>query len=409
MKQLVVDVQKVIGVSAMLAFSASLFPACTGNVGKQDSEEREDKQPEFEDDKFSDPPPAVEVIDESGKVVGTKPTFACKQDAVPRSVGLRKLIASQYKNTLRDVFTRALGGDAGEAMKVMSEIAPALAKYPAEERAKVAESLHGTYRQLDQDIQQAHVLSSYEIATQAAARLVEGGRLAKLAGSCATDSNTSNDAACINDFIKKFGELALRRPLEAEDVSFYRDFYGDSTGIDPLGFIDVITGLLSAPQFLYMVEHGDKAVANKSNAYELSSYELASRLAYHFTQTMPDLELTEAAKAGTLTSEGEYLKQVDRLMNDSRTRNASQEFFSDYLRVEDLPQLDMHADKKDFKAMFSDVPVTNMLRQNMMSDAVDMFQYFTWNKPGTVRDALTTEKSGSSPESVGVEGEGLRG
>lgn len=50
-------------------------------------------------------------------------------------------------------------------------------------------------------------------------------------------------------------------------------------------------------------------------------------------------------------------------------------------------------DKKDFKAFAGDLPVTNMLRQNMIDDAVEMFQYFTWEKNGVVNDLLTSELS----------------
>lgn len=312
MKHPVVVVQQYFRMSAVAALSASLFSGCVGSVGTE----------KFTggggDDEVPNTPP-VEVVDDQGNVVGMKPKFSCDKDAVPRSVGLRKLTATQYKNTLRDLLNAAYQDDA-DVMGVWSSLSSALAKYPAEERERVPQDLHGSFRQLDQDLQQAHVDVGYEVATLMASRMVEGARLGKLVGGCASDNDAGNDADCIDGFIKTFGERALRRPLDVEEVSFYRSFYGDGNTIDRLAFADLIAGFLTAPQFLYMVEHGGEAVPDKQDLYHLSPFELASRLSYHFTQSMPDAELWAAAKDGTLTSEGEYEKQVDRLMNDARAR-----------------------------------------------------------------------------------------
>ena len=53
-----------------------------------------------------------------------------------------------------------------------------------------------------------------------------------VAGACATDPNAANDAACLDDFIQRFGLHALRRPLDADDVAFYRTVYGDDSAAD---------------------------------------------------------------------------------------------------------------------------------------------------------------------------------
>ena len=48
-------------------------------------------------------------------------------------------------------------------------------------------------------------------------------RLGTVVGACATDTNTSNDATCLDAFIKKFGARALRRPLAADEVDVLHD------------------------------------------------------------------------------------------------------------------------------------------------------------------------------------------
>lgn len=384
-------------VPQFLAFliGALLWSACVGSVSRTPGEDEpppEEEEPNQKTEELPPPPEIVPVKDETGRVIGEKPTFACQQSAAPASVALRKLTATQYKNSLRDVIDRSLG-DANEAAAVWNSLADLLAKYPAEEREKVPEDLHGSYRQLDQDLQQAHVDVSYDVAVKAGAELVQGERLSKLVGTCATDSNAANDTACVDAFLERFAALALRRPAEPDDLNFYRSIYGTSGGVDRLALADVIATVLSAPQFLYMVEHGENEAGGKPGVYRLSPYELAARLSYQLTQTMPDAELWDAAKDGRLSSAEGYEAQVDRLMADSRGRNASREFFMDFLKVEDLPALDKSMDRKDFRAFAGDLEPNGALRQDMVQEPVDFFQHYTWTVDGTVQDLLSSDLS----------------
>ena len=51
---------------------------------------------------------------------------------------------------------------------------------------------------------------------------------------------------------------------------------------------------------MYFVEHGDTAVAGQTGVYDVSPYELASRLSYQLWQTAPDDALLAAAADGSL-------------------------------------------------------------------------------------------------------------
>src|SRR5262249_32802752 len=142
--------------------------------------------------------------------------------------------------------------------------------------------------------------------------------------------------------------------LAPEEVTFYRGFYGTSTAIDPAGFGDVIGAFLTAPEFLYHVEHGEMPVAGKANLFGLTAFELANRLAYHFWETMPDAELWSAAKSGALRTPDGYQRQVDRLFADARTRATLDAFFRDWLKLEDLKPLDARIGEAVFKAFAGD-------------------------------------------------------
>jgi hypothetical protein len=326
----------------------------------------------------------------TGSVNPAKPKFSCKKDAVPTSIGLRKLTDTQYANTIRDLMEFAVGAQDG--MMVWNALRPMIdAKYPKNGHPVLPEDAKGSFRQLDQALQQTHVDSSYEIAVMAGSQL--GSRAAKLLGACGGDTNAANDDQCITDFVKTFGERALRRPLTNDEVTFYKGFYAPSTGIDPAGLADIVAGFLTAPQFMYMVEHGEDPVGGKDNVYNLSAFELASRLSYHLTATMPDQPLWDAAKSGALLNESDYMEQVDRLLSSPEGRAAAGEFYADYFKMNFLGELDAMVAKPDYKAFAaSDLPTKN-LRQNMINEVVDMTAYYTFDTGGTFDDLLTSESS----------------
>ena len=85
-----------------------------------------------------------------------------------------------------------------------------------------------------------------------------------------------------------------------DEVTFYTTAYGSSTDRRPAAYADLIGVFLTAPEFLYFVEHGDTAVAGQTGVYDVSPYELASRLSYQLWQTAPDDALLAAAADGSL-------------------------------------------------------------------------------------------------------------
>jgi hypothetical protein len=324
---------------------------------------------------------------------GQVPSFACDESAAPPAASLRRLTMTEYKNTVADLVSFALGGDSAGIKTVTAAIAPALASLPDDVRQAVPQDLHGSFRRLDQTLQQAHVDGAYQVGTALGAALTEQSVLAKVVGVCATDSSSSNDDACLDTFVRKFGARALRHPLSDDDVSFYKSVYGSTAAADPAAYADVIGVLLSSPDALYFVEHGDTAVTGQKGVYELSAYELASRLSYQLWQTAPDDALRADADDGSLLDASVYQAEVGRLLADPRAKATLAEFFADWVKVQDLPMLDAKKQDPVFKAFAgSDLPDAS-LRQAMIDDVLGLFDYHTWTKPSGVAELLTTELS----------------
>ncbi len=313
-------------------------------------------------------------------------SFECDESLTPESPAWRRLTRAQYDNTLRDLLGYALG-DANQALEVYGALGSLLDSLPNDERPKVEEDLHGTYRRLDQGVAQSHVDNWYAVAGRVAEELTDSSRLETVVGACASDS--AQVQSCVDEFVRRFGARALRRPLTDEEVAFYAGFYGDTSSADPAGYADVVAGLLNAPQFLYMVEHGQDATGHAAE-YRLSAFELASRLSYHFWNTMPDEELWRTAEDGSLLDEDAYAAQVERLFDDPRTERATQDFFREWLKLENLTRLDQANDVPVFKSFAGDQLPSNVLHESMTQEIVDLLGYLSWEQNASFDEVMTT-------------------
>jgi hypothetical protein len=326
-------------------------------------------------------------------------SFTCDDSVLPPVDGLRRLTMTQYQNSVQDLMTWALG-DATQSTQVMTQLAARLADVPTDVREAVPEDLHGSYRRLDQSLQQNHVDAIYGVGIAAGAALSTPDHLERVVGSCATDADASNDDSCLTAFIQRFGARALRHPLDDDEVTFYRAVYGSDAKADPAAYADVIGVLLNAPEFMYFVEHGADEVAGKPGVYRLSAYELASRLSYQIWQTAPDDELLAAASDGSLLDPKVYASEVDRLLADDKARPTLDEFFADWVKVEELPELDAKKADPIFKAFAGKDLPSSTLRQAMIDDVLGLLDYYTWDRPSDVATLFTTEASFATDDAL---------
>ncbi len=320
---------------------------------------------------------------------------SCEPSRLGASPPLRRLTHVQYESSLRDLLVTALGSEV-EAQGVLTEIADELGRLPQEIRVQLPEDLHGSYRRLDQTVQQTHVDAWFQVGEAVGRNLTQKERLPSLLGACATGAASDADVEqCIRSFVENFGRLALRRPLTSEEVDFYVSFHEpptgiDSAGIEPAGVAAVITGLLNAPQFLYLVERGEQALPGQADTFALSAWELAQRLSFHFWNTMPDARLRELALSGELLVDEVYEGEVERLWADGRTHDTITRFFREWLKLEALP--DLHRNVLD--AVFSSFAIPNLpsvdLRAAMIDEVLDLLNHYTWDVPSGLSEVFLT-------------------
>ncbi|MBC8070335.1 MAG: DUF1592 domain-containing protein [Deltaproteobacteria bacterium] len=329
----------------------------------------------------------------------------CDATLVSAETPLRRLTKVQYANTVADLLRWAIPGDADA---IFEQLQPRLASIPDDVRVQPVGEHLGGFRRLDQAVQQQHVDTGYQVAKALGQAITTPERLAIVAGPCATDADTSNDDACIDDFIDRFGARVLRRPLFDDERAHYRaafDAGGVSVGTPPEAFVDVVVALMLAPQFMYVVEHGQDPVAGVDDVYTLSDHELASRLSYHFWQTSPDDELLEAAANGELSTDEGYAEQVDRLLANPRAREAIAAFYHEWLWLDDVPSVGGLAEQALYDEFVGDTPIDASTRDNVVRETIDMALHYTFDEPVSMTELMLANRSfATTPDVAAIYG-----
>lgn len=373
------------GIAATLLL-AGMACACTAELGAKAGQDGND--------------PAAETATASSRdIPNENPTsFTCDESLAPATPGMRRLTKRQYENTLSDLL-EAIMGDRAAARSALDAVSDALALVPEDRPVEIEVDSHGSYSRIDQTVQQSHVDAWYDLAVELGAELTREEHIDSVVGDCG-EGEVTGSGGCVEAFVQRFGAQALRRPLSADEVDFYSAFYEPSTSYDPEAFADVIAGLLNAPQFLYQVEHGEAAVEAREQTRRLSGYELASRLSYHFWNTMPDERLFAAAEDGSLLTEAGYLAEVDRMWADPRTKRTLHEFFSEWMKLEKLADLTQNQQAALYQNFAGDALPSDDLRAAMIDEVVALLDYFTWEQPGGIEQIFMTNAAFAKSEEL---------
>ncbi len=296
--------------------------------------------------------------------------FACDPTQLPADLPLRRLSRVQYTHAVHDLVALLVPDD---VELVIGAASSRMGGIPVDARSG-PDARYGGLRRLDQSIFQETVEGSYYVGTTIGRAIADNpSRLTVAAGGCATDADTGNDAECVDAFVRRFAPRVLRRPLTEDDVAFYVDVAGDT--IEGEDFADIIGVLLSAPEFLYFVEQGyGDAVGPRT---PLGAHELASRLSFHFWQTIPDDELVAAADAGELLDDAGYAAQVERLFHDPRSAEAIGEFYGEWLDPPHVAELDAGVGMPDYDAFLDGFEPSPETRRHMVDELREMGAHYT--------------------------------
>jgi len=191
-------------------------------------------------------------------------------------------------------------------------------------------------------------------------------------------SGVADDAADrdvkLHAFCKLFAERAFRRPFTADLEKLYvkRPFQGApdlETGVKRSLML-----VLNSPRFLYR-EMGQGTP---------DPYDVASRLSFGLWDSLPDETLLKAAAAGELATREQVTRQAERMIADPRTRAKVREFFWQWLKLDQYP--DLAKDTKRFPGFDDRVAADLRTSLELFLDSV------IWSEKSDYRELLLSDK-----------------
>ncbi|MEZ6197597.1 MAG: DUF1592 domain-containing protein [Planctomycetota bacterium] len=142
-----------------------------------------------------------------------------------------------------------------------------------------------------------------------------------------------DDAAFVASFLRR----AFRRPPTSGEIAS-RVALCAVRPEDPsprAGRRAALQSALLSPHFLYRVER-DAPAESEADSRPLDDHELAVRLSYFLTSTMPDSRLRDLADAGRLRDEAVLAAEVDRLLAAPRSRAFAENFAGQWIGFREI-------------------------------------------------------------------------
>jgi len=189
-----------------------------------------------------------------------------------------------------------------------------------------------------------------------------------------------NDPEQLRECLATFLERAFRRPVSDHEVDKYVSLVESELAAGADFRASVKTAMLAAlcsKSLLHVVEGSPESDRGK-----LNDWELASRLSYFLWSTMPDEQLFELARAGTLHEPEVLQSQVDRMLADPKAERFTEDFPRQWLQLQKVgmfppdsklyPEYDKYLEKsmiRETTEFFGEVLEENMsLRELIDSD-----------------------------------------
>jgi hypothetical protein len=337
---------------------AALAPllACTGDIMSQGA---------------ATPPPGFGPADPTGagdgRPSGGATASACRASTAGARPGaaLRRLGKHELGATLKDLFHGRVDALVDEELDVVPD-------------DHVVYNLGGFARFHAAEYPKALLALGEQIGeTVASGQFARAGQPTEL--DCLGEATVRRE--CVTVFIDAFGLRSHRRPLSAaEKQAFLRAFDGQPTAKD--GVVVLVAAMIGAPATVFQLEEGTVAVGSR---VRLSDHEVASRISYMVTGTMPDAALLGAAGAGALDSLDAVGVHVDRLMKTARGRQRMLDFFRFWLGFEP---------KEINRYVAKDLGIaTAGLIEEMITEARDFAAHVLWEKRGGYADLLTATEA----------------
>jgi hypothetical protein len=293
---------------------------------------------------------------------------ACATRTVPEQP-LRRLSASEYKSTIRDLF----GSELAPTLLSGSLFPPTQISsgFEADAEANVVNTAESNAIEDNAE----HIASTILAKPDAYLRKL-------LPCDLPTTIGDSDIDGCVADFITEFGLRAYRRPLTAKEKEIAQGVYelirAEQSGAE--AFSALVQYFVQSPALLYRVERGTQQIV--PGIKQLSGYERAARLSYLFAGSTPDAALLDAAAKGELDSPAQVRAQAERLMGEPGFNSVLTGFHRDWLRLYELETA-----AKDV-TLFPEM--TTEVRKSMLEESGEFVRHVFATGDGSISSLFST-------------------
>lgn len=231
-------------------------------------------------------------------------------------IGLRRLTADEYDNTLRDLLL--------DGTRASQLVLPEDLRTPFDNDYTL------------QEPSLALIEGADLLAADAAGRLLADPDKRDAVVGCSPSGPA--DETCFRSFVETFGRRAFRRPLTHEETTAFMAMQTHAIEKDDfwVGVDSVVRAVLQSPSFLYRVELGTP-VDGDPTLFKLTGHEVATRLSYLMWGSTPSDELLDLADEGALDDAEGTRAAAEAMLEDPRALDRIGRFHALWMGYETLP------------------------------------------------------------------------
>lgn len=283
---------------------------------------------------------------------------------VPAPAGIRKLLARQYVNSIREV---------------LGDTAASKAFAPADATLGDFETLAAAELSLPPTAIEAYEASAREVA---GAVIFDAVAMSKIVPCM---PSAPDDGECHKQVIENVGHQLWRRPLTADEVTPIVEIAkaaGTEYGNFDFGVEYALMTLLQSPYFIYTIEIGTPDPEHPG-WFKLTGPELATRMSLFLVDSTPDADLLKAAEDGQLETEEQVRDTARALMKRPEARASLSSFYDVLFKLKDLPNTAKDA------AVFPEY--SSALAASMRQESLLFFEDVVWNQNVDYRTIFTAD------------------
>ena len=188
-----------------------------------------------------------------------------------------------------------------------------------------------------------------------------------------------SERECATAFVESFGRRAFRKPVENDERDALLGLYDKvrDSGTFNEGISMLIVATLNSPNFLYHVEQG---VPQGDGTSKLTDYEVAEKLSFFLTGSIPDAQLSKAADDGLLQEAAQVRAHAERLLETTAAREHAGHMHTQWLELDTVRALTKDENLyPDFNAEVA---------EGLIEETTRFVEHIVWND-GTIADLFT--------------------